>query len=60
LIVPLFLASLRRAERMALAMDARAYGSAPVRPSMVEFHFGLKDGLVLSLAVLLALGVIFM
>ena len=58
LIVPLFLASLRRAERMALAMDARAYGSAQVRTSMVEFRFGLKDGVALGLAILLAAGVI--
>ena len=34
LIVPLFLSSLHRAENMALAMDARAYGSSPERTSL--------------------------
>ncbi len=43
LIVPLFLTSLRRAETMALAMDARAYGSTPQRTSMYTMHFKWKD-----------------
>lgn len=50
IIVPLFLSSLRRAENMALAMDARAYGSAEVRSSIAEFHFTAKDGVVLAIA----------
>jgi energy-coupling factor transport system permease protein len=58
IIIPLFLASLRRAEQMALAMDARAYGSVQVRTTMVEFRFRRKDGLALGLALLLAIGVI--
>lgn len=60
LIVPLFLSSLRRAENMALAMDARAYGSAPVRTSLVELRFRRKDAGVLLAAVLLAVGIIFL
>jgi len=43
LIVPLFLTSLRRAETMALAMDARAYGSTPQRTSMYTMQFQFKD-----------------
>lgn len=62
LIVPLFLTSLRRAETMALAMDARAYGSTPRRTSMHTMHFGWKDAAALLLgagcaAVILILGV---
>ena len=56
MIVPLFLSSLRRAENMALAMDARAYGSAETRSSMAEFHFAFgSDGLALACAALAAL-----
>jgi len=58
LIVPLFLASLRRAETMALAMDARAYGSAPARTSLVAMHFGVRDGLFVLLALLVAAAVV--
>ena len=39
LIIPLFLISLRRAENLALAMDARAYGYLDTRTSMQELHF---------------------
>jgi len=62
LIVPLFLTSLRRAETMALAMDARAYGSTRRRTSMYTMHFAWKDAAALLLgagcaAVILILGV---
>lgn len=52
-IVPLFVSSLRRAENMALAMDARGYGSLPVRTSMVVLHFQRRD-----IAVLVAAGLV--
>ncbi|GAP09858.1 ABC-type cobalt transport system, permease component CbiQ [Bellilinea caldifistulae] len=47
LIVPLFLTSLRRAETMALAMDARAYGSTPQRTSMYTMQFQFKDAVAI-------------
>jgi energy-coupling factor transport system permease protein len=53
-IVPLFVSSLRRAENMALAMDARGYGSLPIRTSMVSLHFRGADFLVLCAALALA------
>jgi energy-coupling factor transport system permease protein len=57
LIVPLFLSSLRKAENMALAMDARAYGSKEKRSSYYEFHSRPLDGIfffcVLALSVLI-------
>ena len=43
LIVPLFVTSLRRAENVALAMDARAYGSMPLRTSMLTLRFRAID-----------------
>lgn len=45
LIIPLFTTSLRRAETMALAMDARAYGFKTNRTSMFEYKFSWRDGL---------------
>jgi len=50
-IVPLFVTSLRRAENMALAMDARGYGSMPERTSVVELHFKRVDILTLTFMV---------
>jgi energy-coupling factor transport system permease protein len=57
-IVPLFVASLRRAETMALAMDARGYGVMPNRTSMVRLSFHREDALALTLALLLTLAII--
>jgi energy-coupling factor transport system permease protein len=59
MIIPLFVTSLRRAEHMALAMDARGYGSQPTRTSMVELHFRLRDGLLLLGITALAVGLFF-
>jgi energy-coupling factor transport system permease protein len=57
LIVPLFLTSLRRAENLALAMDARAYGLKPNRTSLVELEYHSRDFLVMALAALVAVGI---
>jgi energy-coupling factor transport system permease protein len=60
MIVPLFIASLRRAENMALAMDARGYGTLPIRTSMIILHFRLSDlvAFMISIPVLLAVVVL--
>ncbi|HMD88119.1 MAG TPA: energy-coupling factor transporter transmembrane component T [Anaerolineaceae bacterium] len=58
LIVPLFLTSLRRAENLALAMEARGYGSQTRRTSMVVMRMQVKDGLALLGAVVIALVVL--
>ena len=52
LIVPLFLVSLRRAENLALAMDARGYGGKLHRTSMIELHFRFKDTLAVMIALI--------
>lgn len=49
-IVPLFLAALHKAENMALAMDARAYGTHPFPTSMAEMRFRWQDGLMVAAA----------
>ena len=54
LIVPLFMTSLHRAEYLALAMDARAYGSNPRPTSIVEMHFQAGDALAVVLAVIIS------
>lgn len=59
LIVPLFVASLRRAENMALAMDARGYGSLPLRSSLVNLAFQSRDWLALAISVLIGLIIIY-
>ncbi len=51
-LVPMFLTSLQRAENMALAMDARGYGSYIKRGSYKTFEFKTQDGLMI-LAVLI-------
>jgi len=58
LIVPLFLSSLHKAENMALAMDARAYGSAAARSSIAEFRFTRRDGFVIGAALILSVLII--
>ncbi|MEW6651152.1 MAG: energy-coupling factor transporter transmembrane component T [Chloroflexota bacterium] len=58
LIVPLFLTSLRRAEILALAMDARGYGSQRRRTSMIEMHFQWKDAAAVALAAMVGLAIL--
>ncbi|MDX9865210.1 MAG: energy-coupling factor transporter transmembrane protein EcfT [Anaerolineaceae bacterium] len=54
MIVPLFLNSLRRAENLALAMDARGYGGNAARTSMHELNFQVVDWLAVGGSLLLA------
>ena len=54
MIVPLFLNSLRRAENLALAMDARGYGGSAVRTAMHELKFRFVDWLAVGGSMLLA------
>lgn len=60
LMIPLFLTSLRRAESMALAMDARCYGVTKKRTSLFEMHFGGWDALTQAVAVGLAAAILFL
>jgi energy-coupling factor transport system permease protein len=58
LLVPLFITSLHKAENMALAMDARAYGSSSQPTSLVEFNFRLVDGLAVAASAILCLAIL--
>jgi energy-coupling factor transport system permease protein len=57
LIVPLFVISLRRAENLALAMDARAYGYMNRRTSMTDMKFTMKDAAFLLLNIIVSLAI---
>ena len=50
LIVPLFLAALRRAEALAVAMEARGYAGAKGRTRLVTYRFAASDAAALALA----------
>lgn len=58
LIVPLFTSSLHKAENLALAMEARAYGAFKERTSMTEFKFRWVDWVVLAAALGLSVAII--
>jgi energy-coupling factor transport system permease protein len=59
LLVPIFVTSLRRAETMALAMDARGYASRAERAtSLIELRWSPRDTLALGIAFMLAAGII--
>jgi energy-coupling factor transport system permease protein len=59
LVVPLFVISLRRAENLALAMDARAYGYLDYRTSMVEMKFTIKDAIAVILNLIVSLIILY-
>lgn len=59
LLLPLFLTSLRRAENMALAMDARGYGSQKKRSNLIVFRFKWIDALVILISLGIALTILF-
>lgn len=47
-LVPLFVGAFRRADRVAVAMDARCYGAGPVRTSLNQREFGARDVALLT------------
>jgi len=57
MLVPLFMTSLHRAENLALAMDARAYGSGE-RSSLAELKMQPRDWICMMVAGLLAAGIL--
>lgn len=57
LVVPLFLAALRRSEDLVLAMEARCFVSGARRTRLVELHWRLRDSLVVGTTVLFCLSI---
>lgn len=43
ILIPLFVSALRRAEELALALDARCYNATPNRTKMKRLRFGYRD-----------------
>jgi energy-coupling factor transporter transmembrane protein EcfT len=50
LLVPMFVSSLKQSERIALAMDARAYGIEIRRTSLHPMKFAVADWCVLFIS----------
>lgn len=59
LLVPLFITSLHRAENLAIAMDARAYGFLDNRSSMVEMKLTRQDAFIIMLNAIVSLFILF-
>ncbi|MBK7973394.1 MAG: energy-coupling factor transporter transmembrane protein EcfT [Deltaproteobacteria bacterium] len=51
LVVPMFLTSIRRADRLAAALETRGFGSGEKRTDLVEHRFGGRDALAAVLLV---------
>jgi energy-coupling factor transport system permease protein len=60
LIVPLFVQSFRRAEELALAMEARGYRGGEGRTKYRQLIFGRRDAILLLIAVGIAIAVWFL
>ena len=58
LLVPLFVGAFRRAEDLALAMDARCYRGGVGRTRMKQLKFGVIDAIAAVAMLLLLAGVI--
>jgi energy-coupling factor transport system permease protein len=58
LLVPLFVGAFRRAEDLALAMDARCYRGGAGRTRMKQLKFGKNDVIAAVIMALLQAGVI--
>ena len=54
LVVPVFLGALRRADRMAMALEVRGFNSGRPRPAYPRLPFGRSDALALAMAAGLA------
>jgi energy-coupling factor transport system permease protein len=52
LLVPLFVSAFRRADALALAMEARCYRGGEHRTRMIELHFRGRDYVALMMIVL--------
>jgi energy-coupling factor transport system permease protein len=49
-IVPVFMGALRRADRMAVALELRGFGRAGTRSGVLELRTGMPDAVVLAVA----------
>ena len=56
LLVPLFISAFRRADELAVAMEARCYRGGEGRTRMHELAYGASDYAALALTLALAVG----
>ena len=56
LLVPLFISAFRRADELAVAMEARCYRGGEGRTRMHELAYGISDYTALVLVLALAVG----
>ncbi len=60
LLVPLFVSAFRRADELALAMEARCYRGGEGRTRMKQLAFAARDGIALTTVAVMFLGVLFL
>ncbi len=58
LLVPLFLSGLRRAENLALAMEARGYGGDVLPTPLTEMRFAARDALAIGVSLVVMAAVV--
>lgn len=59
-LIPLFVSAFRRADELALALDARCYNATPHRTKMKVLKFGYRDGLAALFCIAFLTGIILM
>jgi energy-coupling factor transport system permease protein len=59
LLVPLFVSAFRRADELALAMEARCYRGGEGRTRYKQLHISVRDYLAWGYAVLMVLGLVY-
>ncbi len=58
LLVPLFVGAFRRADELALAMEARCYRGGNGRTKMRRLHYGARDAIAAGITLMLLAGVV--
>lgn len=59
-LIPLFVSAFRRADELALALDARCYNATPHRTKMKVLKFGYRDALAAVFCLIFLTGIILM
>ena len=60
ILVPLFISAFRRADELAVAMEARCYRGGEGRTRMRELSYSTRDGVAYVLVILLFVGLAFL
>ena len=60
ILIPLFISSFRRADELALAMEARCYHGGEGRTRMHELVYGKRDGAALAVMLILFIVLVYL